>query len=266
MQLLNISEAIFPNTFRNGTESICKTESSRKLRVHIGGESRIGKSLYVYLFQRFDLFNNDGVIKLLYDHTHFLELCRDAFHMLGYYVLYTDFSAGCGNSRHKCSCFYHIGNYCIRTTVERFHTGYFYNTRSRTRYLCTAGVEKVCKVNDVRLSRRVFDYGFSRCRDSRYHHVNRRTDRNDIKVNRISVKSVFGICIDISVFGVKRYLCSECFKALDVLVDGSYPKVTASGPADLCFLESGKLRSDKVGRAPHFADKLIRRYTALDIS
>ena len=183
--------------------------------------------------------------------------------MLGYYGVDPDFSVRCRRGNHVGACLNHVGNDGIRAAVQLLDAADLDDRRARSRDVCTAGVEKVCKVNDVRLLGGVVKHRGALCKHRCKHQIDRSADRRDVKVDGVAREPLRSLDVDVSVFG--RYLGTECFKALDVLIERTVPEITSSGPADGRFSKSSELGTEQIRRAAKLLYKLVGRGALLDV-
>ena len=226
--------------------------------MHIGRKSRIGIRSYFCSAEARCSADGNAVLGHLNRNTYLAKLCADRFHVLGNYVFDANSSARSRGGYHICSRLYHIGSKLVGTAVELLYSLYSYHTRSRTRDLCTAGVEEARHIHDVRLSCGVFYYGSALGKYRGKHNIDGRADRGDVKINEISAKPVGRVAVYHSTAreGDPR---SERLKALDVKVDGAKTEITSAGVAHLSLAKSAEHSAEQIYRASHLADVFERR-------
>ena len=95
----------------------------RHLRIHIRRKARVWQRLDIDSRERtFSAGYHDRLVELLNDNTHFAQLRRDSFQMLGDDVVYVKLAACRSGGDHKGARLNHIGNNRIFTAMQRFHT------------------------------------------------------------------------------------------------------------------------------------------------
>ena len=169
-------------------------------------------------------------------------------------------TARSGDGRHISTRLDHIGRNAVMASVERLHTADTDHARARARNIRAAGIEKVRNIDDMRLTRGVLKRGHALGEDGGEHDVDRRADRNDIKIDLIAAQAVLGR-LDVQI--TRRAEVdprAERLKAFDVLIDRARAEVTATRHTDLGLTETTEHRADQIRRAAHFADKLHRRH------
>ena len=117
-----------------------------------------------------------------------------------------------------------------------------------TRNIRTAGVEEVCKVNYMRLTGSVVDNGKTLCGGGCKHNIAGGTNRCYVKIYRSANKAFVGIAAD---GGVAVYGCTQSFKALYVLVDGTCTQITTAGQCSGRPAEASQLSTQNVIRTTH---------------
>ena len=160
-----------------------------------------------------------------------------------------------GSSNHVGASLYHIGDDSVRTAVQTVNALYLYNVRARAAYLRAAGIEKVRKVNYVRLSCRVFDNSNAVRKDCGEHDVYGSADGHNVKEDACADGTVLGVYL-YAARAVARDRAAETFKALDVLVYGSAAEIAAAGIRHFRVTETTELGAEQIIRAAYLAGKI----------
>ena len=165
--------------------------------------------------------------------------------MAGNDVLYKHLAAGGRRRDHIGPRLYLVGNDGIAAAVELFHAVDLYCIRSRAADVRAHGVEEVCKVNDMRLARRVLDNGAPLGKHRRQNYVHCRADRDLVKIDPCAAQSPSpGVRVDKAVSYV--HVRAERSHALDMLVNGTNAEIAAAGHGGLCVAKAAEHRADEV--------------------
>ena len=128
-------------------------------------------------------YHTDSIIRFLYLAANLQKLCADGFQMLGNYIFNSNIALCHRCSEHERTSLNLVRNNRILRAVQLFHTLDTDNIRSCALDIRTHAVQKVCKVNDMRLFCRIFDNRLSFCHNGSHHNVNRRAYCHHIHID-----------------------------------------------------------------------------------
>ena len=211
--------------------------------MHVCRETGIVNGLNVDVLQ-FAVTDNDNCIVLfLNSDTHFAELACDGLDVLGDNRRDAHASARGGNGYHIGARLDHIGNDGIATTMQFLNSANLNYRRTGAYNICSASVEEVCQVDDMRLARGILDNRCSLCKNRCQNNVDGSPYGCNVEINAIAFETFVGFGIDKATlgigFGAKRT------EALHVLVEGTASaKITAAGPSNACLAKATKLGAE----------------------
>ena len=141
--------------------------------------------------------------------------------------------------------------------METVNTVYLNCVRSGPAHVRAHGVEEVCKVDYMRLTRRIFNDRAALCKRCGEYDIHRRADRDLIEIYSCAVQlAAGGVGIHEAVFNING--CAERGHALDMLVNGTHAEVAAAGHRGLCAAETAEHCADEIIRCADLAHEIIR--------
>ena len=102
---------------------------------------------------------------------------------------------------------------------------------------------------------RILDDGLTGQQHSRHHDIDRSANADDIQAHSVAPETVLIGGQGNILLGL-LHLCAQGTEALQVLIDGTGSKVTATGQRDLCLTEAAESRAHQVIAGTKLADKL----------
>ena len=204
-----------------------------------------------------------GIVKLNNLTADLRELCGDCLQVLGDHIAYHHISPGCRCRTHKGARLDLVRDNGILRAVQMIHSPDTDGIRACSLDVCTHAVQKVSYIYNMRLLGRIFKDCLSLCQGSCHHNINGSAYRNHIKIDMAGHQ--------VDRMGKHRspldhYLCSQCPKSLDMLVNGPAADVASAGKRNLSTFVFTQKRSDKIIRSSNSADEFIIHGNLLDIA
>ena len=196
----------------------------------------------------------DAVIELFYVHAYLLELLCYGLEVLGDNVLDDSIALCSGDSHHKCTRLYLVGDNGIGSAVEVLNASYLDDVGTCAHDVGAHGVEEVCKVDDMRLLGGILDNSKTLSLYSRKHSIHRSSDSNDIE-EYLSAPEL--VCSEVDHALTERILSTESRKRLEVLVYGTVTEGTSSRHGHARLIVPAEQSTEEVVGSAHLSRVLI---------
>ena len=115
----------------------------------------------------------------------------------------------------------------------------------------------------MRLFCSIFQNGQSFCADCCQHNINGSTNRHNIQID-VCAEHFVALCVDKAIIGGNG--CSQCLKALDMLVDWAHTEVTAARRGNVCFAKTSQESAEEIVGRTKMAGRFVRNNWLADIS
>ena len=264
LQLVHILEAVGTvDTLGHKAGTLCQRQYGGDLGLHIRGEAGIGQGLDIGLLQRLAAAHQQGVVVLLYRHTHLHQLGADAVHVLGDDVLQQELSAGGGHRRHVGAGLDLVGDDAVGTAAETLHAADLDGVGAGALDVRAHGVQEVGQIHDVRLLGGVFDGGDAVSQCSGHHDVHGGAHGDNVQIHRRAGETaVLGGGVDEA--ALHGDVSSHGGEALDVLVDGADTEVAAAGHGHSRLSEAAQQSAQQVVAGADAAGQIVGRAGTVD--
>src|ERR1051325_9766569 len=170
-QLIDVPEAAFVNSLGNNGGAISRRQHSGERLVHIRGESRMRRGLYIDAFWTPAAGHSQAVRIHLYLHSGFGKFVDYRAHVLDRRVLDQYIALRDARSNRERSCFHSIRDYVVFTATESLNTFNGNRSCSCTLYLRSQGTQEIRQIDNFRLRGAVLDDGRSFSEAGRGHEV-----------------------------------------------------------------------------------------------
>ena len=260
-QLVDVLEAVVIDALRDHGGAVGKAQQRAHLRLHIRREAGIRQGLEVGAAQMLRALDEDGVLIFLDDRTGLAQLGADAFKVLGDHVFDQHFAAGRSGCHHIGPGLDLVGDDGIGAAVQLLHAVDLDRVGACAADIRSHGVEEVRQVDDMRLSRRIFDDRAAARRHGGEDNVHRRADRDLVKIDARTAQAALRRLGDHKAVAYV-HLGAERRHALDVLFDGANAEIAAAGHGRLGLAEAPEHRADQIIGGADLSGEIVRSVDA----
>ena len=165
VELGHMHEAVFKNGFHHPAAALGHRVHRHKLRLHIGGKTRMRHGAHVYSFRTLRHFNVDPIFAGLDFRAGFHQLVQHRFHGFGRGILQAHLPAGHGHGAEESAGFDAVGHHAVGTAVQLLHTFNRHRGRADTADFRAHFHQAFGQVHHFRLHCAVFQYSgaFGQC-------------------------------------------------------------------------------------------------------
>ncbi len=170
--------------------------------------------------------------------------------MLWRHILYGYIPLGGGGRHHIGARLDLVGDYGIGHAAKLLHAVYLYGIGARAPHVRAHGVQKVRKIHHMGFPCGVLNYRHPTGLYRREHNIDRCSHRHHVQVDMRPKKIIWSHHGDHTAV-IKAVLAAQSLEALQMLVNGPHPEVTATRQGHQSPSAPAQKRADKVVGAPH---------------